>query len=127
MDMLRHGVHHFGDRFLDRVTECDDIGASMALDDCPIQPNEACAVVASMVHFFPERGQYRPRGKSAKTGEQAAVKGLPQRVRDHLCQPFARLQCNIADKAVADNDVNFASIDGIALDVSDVIETTTLQ
>ncbi len=111
-------LDHFGVGLVQRMQETRDVGAAVALHDHAFQADERGAVVAARIDALLER---RQRGHCGERGELAS--GIcrefgAKEIVEHDDEAFGHLERNVADEAVADDDVRRAAIDVVALDVA---------
>ena len=94
----------------------------MALEHQPAQAQQRGAVVAAVIQALLQRRQHRVGADRAQLGQQIAAELLTHELHDHLRQPFAGLEGDVADEAIAHHDVGRALEDVVALDVADEVE-----
>src|SRR3990167_4024077 len=90
----------------------------MALHDEAIEPQEASAVVAAMIHALLEGIEYRHRQQSGKTGQLVALELLCNEGAHHLCQPLGSFKRDIADETIAHHHVHSPLVDVVAFHVA---------
>src|SRR5690606_40271331 len=109
-----HRIVRAAQRELERV----GVGRTVALDDHAAQADEARAVVAPMIEPLAKAHQYRERQQRHQPGEDVTLVLLADEVAEHPRETFRGLEGDVADEAIADDDVGRAFVDVVAFDVA---------
>ena len=103
---------------VERLLERERVGRAVALEHQAAQAEQRRAVVAPVVDARLEAVQHRQRGERGQLGERVARELLLDELGQHRRQPFGGLEHDVADEAVADDDVGRALEDVVGLDVA---------
>ena len=120
-------MRDFGVRLAQRVAEAQHVGAAVALHDDALQADQRRAVVAARIDALLERHQRGIRGERRQLAQRIARELRLQEVVEHHDQALGDLERDVADEAVADDDVGRALVDVVALDVAVEVERRRLQ
>src|SRR5690606_1460060 len=118
-DLLGNAFAGLDDRRADGGLERELVRAAVALQDDAVQADEARAVVAARVHALADRVERRLRDQPLQRAQRAAMKLLLQERADQAGDAFHRLQRDVADEAVRDDDVDLRVKNAVALDEAD--------
>ena len=94
----------------------------MALHHDTLQAEEACAVVAAMIHPAFECVKHRHRHQRGQFGQYIAVEFFAQETAQHLRQSFGGFQRDVADETITHHHVSGSFENIIALDVAKKIQ-----
>ena len=103
------------------------IGRAVALHHDAAQTDEAGAVVAAVIDAILEALDRRHREQRAGPGDEVAVKFFAEELADHFRETLRCLQRDVADEAVADDDVDRPTVDVVAFDVAVEVEIAGLE
>ena len=111
---------------VERLLESHLVCGSVALENQATQAQQCRAVVTAVIHTALERSQHRVGNQGCQLGQRVARKLFLQEPDDHAGQTFAGLQRDVADKSVANDDVDRALEDVVAFDVAVEVEVAQL-
>ena len=110
----------FVSRYSVRQAKAGGIGAAMALDHDPGEPQQAGSIVANGIEFALEAPQRRPGQHPHQPTAPVGLEGRLHPLHQQSCQTFAGLEHRVADEAVADHHVGGTAEDPVALDIAEV-------
>ncbi|MNS39671.1 hypothetical protein D3C72_719610 [compost metagenome] len=99
----------------------------MALDDHAAQAQQRGAVIAAVIDAVAQTVQHRLGDGASQQRENIAFELFVDDAGQHLRQPFNGLEHDVADKAVADDDVDRALEDVVAFHVAVEIQGAAAQ
>ena len=99
----------------------------MALDDDALQAKQARTIVTSRIGAVTHRRKRGFREQRAELAKQAAGELVARELHQHARHAFTRFQRDVTDETVADDDVDLAFENIIALDEAEVIEIARLE
>src|SRR5262245_39563670 len=115
-DLEWNALARFDDRRLDGVLERELVRRAVTLQHDAIEPDEARSVVTTRVQPAAQRLERRPCDETLHTTQQAPAELLLQEGAHEPGDALHGLQRNVADEAVADDDVDVGMEDAVALD-----------
>ena len=120
-------MRRLGVGLVQRELERQRVGAAVALHDDAHEPDQRRAVVPARIHPPLERHQRRIGERGGELAQRIARElGLQEFVEDRD-ETLGRLQRDVADEAVADDDVGRSLVDVVALDVAVEVEARGLE
>src|SRR6185503_4125207 len=121
-DLEWNALARFDNRRLDGVLERELVRRAVALQHDAVEPNKARSIVTTRVQPATQRLESRPCDEALHTTQQAAAKLLLQEGAHEPSDTLHRLQRDVADEPVADDDVDVGVEDPVALDETDVVQ-----
>src|SRR5690606_37162720 len=118
-----HGLARANKSIAERVC----VGRAVAFDDDTTQAQQRGPVVTPVVDLVSETIENRPGDDSGGHGKHVALELGAHHLADHAGQDFDGLEHDVADEAVAYDDVDGALANVVALDVAVEVETTAAQ
>ena len=107
---------------IDRIRKALAVGAAMALDDDAVEAEHHAAVGFRGVQLVAQRLEGVFGKQIADLRAPAARHGVAQEFGNLPRRALGRLQCDVAAKALGDDDVGGALADAVALDEADIIQ-----
>lgn len=105
----------------------ENVGGTVAFDDDPLQAEQGGSIVTTGIDTLLEFIQYGEGDRNPDLGQDIATELLPQESRQHLRQPLRRLERDVADKTVANDNFGIALVQAVAFDVADEVEPGFLE
>jgi len=127
VDAPWHNLLGFQHRHMNGIGKSQRIGTPVALDNGPLQTQQAGTVVAARVNAATEGTQHRQGNQTGQTGQWVALEFLAHEMAHQLGDALAALKGDIADKTVADHDIDIIQVDAVTLDETDVVEIAVRQ
>jgi hypothetical protein len=103
---------------VERLLEGEGVGRAVALEHQAAQAEQGGAVVAAVIDPVLQAIEHRQGGERRQFGQRVAGEFLLDEAGEHRRKSLGRLQRDIADEAVADDDVAAALEDVVAFDIA---------
>src|SRR5215471_13718029 len=111
----------------DRVLDGVDVAAAVADDASAAHAEQRSAAILGVIQALLERRESTLGKRIADLTGDGGLQRIAEEFLEHVHQALADLECDVADEAVANDDVDLARVHVAAFDVADEIEPQALE